>query len=170
MSFPFVPRSRYDRALAAERATTRHVAQRLDSMGTELAAVREQLASTDQAAEHEARRKALADALGEDKQHYTWDQLITQVAGLRQAGIDWMATADRERSRADGLQKVVDSARARAAEDKELARPVDGGSAGPLSSSARLRREKGRADKLAERLAEVTAANQACTCAGGDSE
>jgi hypothetical protein len=45
---------------------------------------------------------------------------------------------------------------------------VDGGSAAPLSLASGLLREKGRADKLAARLAEVTAANQSCTCAGGE--
>ena len=123
-----------------------------------------------QPAEDDVRRKALADALGEDTQFYTWEQLLTQVAGLKRAGVEWMAEATTERTRADGLQKVIDATRARQtkATDEE-SRPVDGGSLAPLSSSARLRREKAQNAALHKRLAEVTAANQACTC-GGDPE
>lgn len=46
-------------------------------------------------------------------------------------------------------------------------RPIDGGSPGPASASTRLRRAKAHASALHERLVEVTAANQACTCGGG---
>jgi hypothetical protein len=129
-----------------------------------------QLAEAGTAEEHDARRKALADALGEQAQHYSWDQIIAQVAGLKQAGVAWMAEATTERTRADGLQKVVDSVRALREQERDAGRPVDGGSAAPLSSSAKLRRARAHAARLHERLAEVTAANQACTCAGGEQE
>ena len=55
-------------------------------------------------------------------------------------------------------------------EADEESRPVDGGSMAPQSLASGLLREKGRADKLAAVVAELTAANQACTCAGGDPE
>lgn len=48
-------------------------------------------------------------------------------------------------------------------------RPIDGGSPAPASTSTRLRRAKAHASALHERLVEVTAANQACTCGGGAS-
>jgi hypothetical protein len=164
--FGFVSRDRHEQALAAERATVRHLTGRLSTAQNDLAAVREQLTTV---AEDDVRRKALADALGENTQFYTWEQLLTQVAGLKRAGVEWMAEAGSERTRADGLQKVIDASRARQtkATDEE-SRPVDGGSAAPQSLASGLLREKGRADKLAARLAELTAANQACTCAGGE--
>jgi hypothetical protein len=169
VNFPFVPRDRHEQILAAERATVRHLTDRLSTAQADLAAARKQYTTTGQAAEDDARRKALADALGEDKQFYTWEQLLTQVAGLKQAGVEWMAEAGAERTRADGLQRVIDATRARRTQaTDEESRPVDGGSMAPQSLASGLLREKGRADKLAARLAEVTAANQACTCAGGE--
>jgi chromosome segregation ATPase len=119
------------------------------------------------AAEDDVRRKALADALGEQHQFYTWEQLLTQVAGLKAAGVEWMAAAGEERTRADGLQKVIDATRARQTKvTDEESRPVDGAPMAPRSLASELLRQKGRADVLAAELAVVTAANQACTCGG----
>ncbi|MFI8351239.1 hypothetical protein [Streptomyces sp. NPDC085596] len=60
--------------------------------------------------EHDVHRKALADTLGDQKLHLNWDQLIAEVARLNGAAVAWMADHDREKRRADGLQKQLDDA------------------------------------------------------------
>jgi hypothetical protein len=43
--------------------------------------------------EHDVHRKAVADALGDQKRHLNWDQLITEVQRTRRAANGWMADA-----------------------------------------------------------------------------
>lgn len=112
------------------------------------------------------RRHQLADFLGVD-QDTSWAALIAAVAGLRKQAGALAAEAVVEKTRADNLTTVI-AARPRPHTDWE-ARPIDGASAAPLSEAARLRRVQGQNTALHERLAEVTAANHACTCGGGQS-
>lgn len=61
------------------------------------------------------------------------------------------------------MRKVADAARVACQHE---ARPIDGGSARPLSLGVQLRQEKDHSAALDRQLAVVTAANQACTCGG----
>jgi hypothetical protein len=61
------------------------------------------------------------------------------------------------------MRKVADAARAACQHE---ARPVDGGSATPLTLRTQLRRAKDHSAALDRQLAVVTAANQNCTCGG----
>ena len=56
--------------------------------------------------EHDVHRKALADALGEQKWHLNWDQLITEVVQLNKAAHAWMADYEAAKERAELLEKV----------------------------------------------------------------
>jgi predicted nucleic acid-binding protein len=51
--------------------------------------------------EHDVHRKALADALGPQKYHLTWDQLIAEVGRLHGATAAWMADYEAEKQCAD---------------------------------------------------------------------
>lgn len=58
--------------------------------------------------EHDVHRKALADALGEQKYHLNWGQLIAEVGQLNGAAEAWMADHTAEKQRADHLQQRLD--------------------------------------------------------------
>jgi chromosome segregation ATPase len=60
--------------------------------------------------EHDVHRKALADALGDQKRHLNWEQLIGEVSRLQGAAEAWMADHATEKKRADGLQARLDDA------------------------------------------------------------
>lgn len=100
---------------------------------TDLTAAREKLAEysgrrtvAEVLEEHDAHRKALADALGEQKRHLGWDALIGEVGGLAGSVADlttrldaaaseptvgeWRGRARRAEKRADHLQKELDNA------------------------------------------------------------
>jgi chromosome segregation ATPase len=165
VNLPFVPRSRHntetaklrtqirdaetERVRLTRRLTDKDTAnQRLSDDNTELQrrlSVYGTKARTvpDVLEEHDVHRKALADALGEQKWHLNWDQLIAEVAGLQRACVAWKAEVAGERARADQL--VIDLTEASSEEiaawearvkahwawrppvDQE-ARPVDGAS------------------------------------------
>jgi hypothetical protein len=168
VNFPFVPRDRHQRALAAEKATADHLSRRLKTAQADLATAREQLTTTvDPAEEHEVHRKALADALGEQKRHLNWDQLIAEVVRLNTAAEAWMADHAAEKQRADELaaglieasEEEIKAWEARVAAhwawrppvDREQ-RPVDGASGRPTHPATDLRRAQERCRALQARL------------------
>lgn len=93
--------------------------------------------------EHDVHRKALADALGEQKRHLGWDALIGEAGGLaaQVADLTERLLASEERAR---------TAKVRA--DAE-ARPVDGAPA-ETPAEARLRAELARSEKARSALEE----------------
>lgn len=60
--------------------------------------------------EHEAHRKALADALGPQKYHLNWDQLIAETARLEAACSEWMADVSKANAERDQLRAAADRA------------------------------------------------------------
>ncbi|WP_159056574.1 hypothetical protein [Streptomyces yokosukanensis] len=58
--------------------------------------------------EHDVHRKALADALGPQKRHLNWDQLIAEAARLNAAATEWMTECQAHATRADRLQRRLD--------------------------------------------------------------
>ncbi|MFI5473141.1 hypothetical protein ACIA6D_23240 [Streptomyces cacaoi] len=147
----------------------------------DLAKAREQLAAyggrrtvSNVLEEHDVHRKALADALGEQKYHLNWDQLIAEAARLTKACEEWMADHTTAVERADRLQAELDDARLLAArltaavETRQAfddqGRPVD--AAPPVrrdAGSARLRRERALVRKLEQRLSEMQLSHVADT-------
>lgn len=87
--------------------------------------------------EHDVHRKALADALGEQKRHLNWDALVGEVGGLAGSAAEWMGDHAREKARADELQQRLDDA---------VREPADGEWRG------RARRAEKRADHLQKEL------------------
>jgi hypothetical protein len=62
--------------------------------------------------EHDVHRKALADALGDQKRHLNWEQLIGEVGHLHGSAVEWMGDHAKEKARADELQaRLNDAAR-----------------------------------------------------------
>ncbi|MFK0140659.1 hypothetical protein [Streptomyces murinus] len=127
MKWPFVSRRRYDEAetarrqLAARHASLEELYAGASIVNTcvteELAAARNRIAEygvrrtvSDVLVEHDVHRKALADALGDQKYHLNWDQLIAEVARLNAAAEAWMADHAAEKKRADRLQARLDDA------------------------------------------------------------
>lgn len=104
-------------------------------------------------AEHDAHRKALADALGAEPEA-SWAELIAEVGEQRQSA---------------GMQAVLAATKARRTKPvDDDHRPVDGGSMAPRSLAAELLREREHSARLQKRLDEARAINEACTCAGGE--
>jgi predicted nucleic acid-binding Zn-ribbon protein len=169
---PFVARRRHAAALAeieglrrrvlATEARHDKVEDERRRIAEELAAARTQLADrvdgstvVDVLEEHDARRKALADALGDQKRHQSWDELIAGVVRLNAAAEAWMADHAAEKRRADELAAgLVEAsgeeikaweARVKAhwawkpAADPEK-RPIDGASGRPAHPATDLRR------------------------------
>lgn len=147
----------------------------------ELAALKGRLAEygsartvSDVLVEHDVHRKAIADALGEQKYHLNWDQLITEVGRLGKACKEWMADHAAATERAARLEAELDDARLLASrltaavesrqQAADLERPVD---EAPLSRkegpSARLRRERHRVRLLEQRLSDMQASHVADT-------
>jgi chromosome segregation ATPase len=140
-----------DKDIANQRLSDHNteLQRRLDAYGTKARTVPDVLE------EHDVHRKALADALGEQKRHLNWDQLIAEVAGVVKACVAWKAEVAGERARADRL--ALDLTEASAEEiaawearvkahwawkpptDQE-ARPVDGASGRPTHPATDLRR------------------------------
>lgn len=60
--------------------------------------------------EHDVHRKALADALGEQKRHLNWEQLIGEASRVAGLAAEWMADHAKEKARADHLQERLDDA------------------------------------------------------------
>jgi hypothetical protein len=120
MRWPFVTRAHYD--LAAGNATygaEQFIAISIvnDRLTDDLATARKRLAEygvrrtvADVLEEHDVHRKALADALGEQKRHLNWEQLTAEVARLNGAAEAWMADHAAEKKRADRLQQRLDDA------------------------------------------------------------
>ena len=130
-----------------------------EHLTTELTTARERLAEfggrrtvAEVLEEHDVHRKALADALGDQKRHLNWDQLIGEVGRLAESAIEQMADRVKEKARADSLQVQLDGAghepadgewrgRARRAEkrvahlEKELDNACGLPPGGPLSSA-----------------------------------
>lgn len=116
-------------------------------------ALAEDSKNADLVAEHDAHRQLVADALGAEPES-GWEALVAEAGKLR---------------RSVGLQTVIDATKARHTKPvDDDHRPIDGAPMAPRSLASELLRQKGRADGLAAELAVVTAANQACTCAGGE--
>ena len=92
MRWPWVFRARLEAALAEIKGLHHFVRQ----AGPRF---------TDVVEAHDAHRKALADALGEQKRHLNWDQLIAEVGSLRTAAAEWMAECEEHKARADALEK-----------------------------------------------------------------
>lgn len=133
MRFPFVPRAWYDARIAALTAVQEQLAKDLAAAEKELASMSEKYTDTaivndcltddlakaraqlaeykgrrtvaDVLEEHDVHRKALADALGDQKYHLNWDQLITEAADWVRAANTWMADCEAEKKRADHLDK-----------------------------------------------------------------
>lgn len=104
--------------------------------------------------EHDAHRKALADALGPQKYHLNWDELIGEVVHLNEAVTE--RTADVERLT---VQLGASEERARQAvqglrPDEWESRPIDGAPAVRRDTpSEELQRALDRCKELDERLA-----------------
>lgn len=88
-----------------------------ERLTTDLTAARERLAEyggrrtvAEVLEEHDVHRKALADALGEQKRHLNWEQLIGEVGRLAESAIEQMASHMTEKARADELQQRLDDA------------------------------------------------------------
>jgi hypothetical protein len=122
-------RLRAERDASNEVAETWHAAARQTSelytdasiangcLTNDLTAARKRLAEygarrtvSDVLEEHDVHRKALADALGDQKRHLNWDQLIAEVGRLNAAAEAWMADHAAEKKRADHLQARLDDA------------------------------------------------------------
>ncbi|WP_037616336.1 hypothetical protein [Streptomyces aureus] len=117
--------------------------------------------------EHDVHRKALADALGEQKWHLNWGQLIGEVSQLRKAAEESMAEAQAERARADLLdadatvataeeiaawEARVKAHRAWTPPRDQDKRPVDGASGRPTHPATDLRRALDRCMALQARI------------------
>lgn len=105
------------RVLAARLAVETTANVRLDGRIKALTGQGKTRTASEVLTEHDVHRKALADALGEQKRHLNWDQLIDEVAGLRKSAVAWMedtASAarrlDEEQRRGDVLQSRLDDA------------------------------------------------------------
>jgi predicted nucleic acid-binding Zn-ribbon protein len=61
--------------------------------------------------EHDVHRKAIADALGPQKYHLNWDQLIDEVTRLNKAAHAWKADYEAEKKRADHLEMGSETGR-----------------------------------------------------------
>jgi len=134
----------------ADRAYKQAAAENVRLAG-QLRALADESKAVDALAEHDIHRKTLAVALGMDPET-GWARLTAEAEKLRKAA---------------GVQAVIDATRARQTTVvDEDHRPIDGGSVGPRSLASELLRQKGRADRLATTVEELTAANQACTCGG----
>lgn len=127
---------------------------------TDLTAARERLAEfagrrtvAEVLEEHDVHRKALADALGEQKRHLGWDQLIGEVGRLAGAVADLTTRllVSEERARMAKVRADVEG------------RPVDGATA-VTPTEARLRSELRRSEKargaLEEQCRVLQAANE----------
>lgn len=143
MRWPFVSRRRHERELEyanadrerlrgernqfaddrdAFKAAVETAARQFEEADEQLAAARKRIAAygvrrtvSDVLEEHDVHRKALADALGDQKYHLNWDQLIAEVQRLHGACEAWAVDHAAEKRRADL------AARARA----ELAQRLD---------------------------------------------
>ena len=152
-------RTQFAKDRDAYRAAAETAARQFTTADRDLAAARRQLDERgqllakvpDALVDHDARRKALTDALGLP-QAADWSDVTVQASALRTL---------LSRARSD-----VAALTAELAELRDDGRHVDGGTVQPRTVSAEVLRERARADALAARLAEVTAANQACTCGG----
>ena len=115
--------------------------------------------------EHDVHRKALADALGDQKRHLNWEQLIGEVGRLAESAIEQMAGHVKEKARADELQaQLDDAARELAAVRKveeslarqihEMAQPVEPSDEEVDAAQLRLEldAERHRADHLQKEL------------------
>jgi chromosome segregation ATPase len=133
MRFPLIPRAWRDADVARLVAERDQLAKDLAAAETELAGVSEKYTDTaivndrlthdltkarerlaeygarrttaEVLEEHDVHRKALADALGDQKYHLNWDQLIAEAADWVRAANTWMADYEAEKKRADHLDK-----------------------------------------------------------------
>lgn len=120
--------------------------------------------------EHDSNRKALADALGDQKRHLNWHQLIADVVRLNKAAHAWMTDYETEKQRADRLEAGLPTASAEeiaAWEARVKAhhgwtptnelekRPIDGASGRPAHPATDLRRALDRCSALERRLAQA---------------
>lgn len=114
--------------------------------------------------EHDTHRKALADALGEQKRHLNWDQLITEVVRLNKAAAEWMADVERLTG-----QLAASEERARLAvqglrPEEWESRPVDGARRHRADAPGEeLRRALDQCRALAQQLDILQAAHVADT-------
>ena len=155
-----------ERAEKAEKAEATAVFNRgqairqFDNADGQLKAARKRLAEQKPAADlDDVHRKALADALGKQGHDRGWEQLIAETAGLQGQVEALGQRLGRANERL--LNKAAELRLAR-----EDSKPMEGGAIRPVTPSAELRQAREQARALAERLAEVAAANQACTCGG----
>lgn len=131
-----------------------------EHLTTELTTARERLAEfggrrtvAEVLEEHDVHRKALADALGDQKRHLNWDALIGEVGGLAGSVADLTTRllASEERARTAKSRADVEG------------RPVDGASDATAVES-RLRAELARSEKargaLEEHCRVLQAANE----------
>ena len=115
--------------------------------------------------EHDVHRKALADALGDQKRHLNWEQLIGEAGRLAGSAIEQLAGHVKEKARADELQaQLDDAARELAAVRKveeslarqihEMAQPVEPSDEEVDAAQLRLEldAERRRADHLQKEL------------------
>lgn len=105
------------RVLAARLTVEANANIRLDGRIKALTGQGKTRTASDVLEEHDVHRKALADALGDQKRHLNWGQLVDEVARLHKSAVAWMEDTasvvrrlDAERQRAERLQARLDDA------------------------------------------------------------
>lgn len=131
------------RELAAVRKVEESLARQIHEMAQPVEPSDEEVDAAQLRLEHDVHRKALADALGEQKRHLGWDALIGEAGGLAAsvADLTQRLLASEERARTAKTRADVES------------RPVDGASA-VTATEARLRAELSRSEKARGALEE----------------
>lgn len=143
---------KYAAETASEKYTDTSIVN--ECLTEDLAKARTQLAEyngrrtvSDVLEEHDVHRKAIADALGDQKRHLNWDQLIAEVHGWVKAANAWMADYEAEKKRADHLDKGGETGRLRrrvAHLEKQLDDATSAGDVGvPAGADWRRRPEVG---------------------------
>lgn len=170
-------RGEQDKALKARDTAVFNRQQAIEQntkLDAELAAAHKRLAAyggrrsvPDVLEEHDVHRKALADALGDQRRHLNWDQLIADVVRLHKAAAAWRADYEAEKLRAEQLEGPVNEADSKIASewgarvrahDRWKSCPggeglIEGGSRRPTHPAVELRRTQERCRALEARLA-----------------
>lgn len=172
-------RGERDKALKARDTAVFNRQQAIEQntkLDAELAAAHKRLAAyggrrsvPDVLEEHDVHRKALADALGDQKRHLNWEDLIADVVRLHKAAAAWKADYEAEKQRANELAgpageddlEAISAWGARVKEhDRWKPSPegdglIEGGSRRPAHPAVELRRTRDRCRALEARLAQA---------------
>lgn len=155
LRLPFVPRRSYDR-VAAEGA---YAAEELTAVSIVNERLTEDLAKTKAQVleEHEAHRQAIADAIGYQDPHLTWDRLTAVVAHVAKVAGEWQADHKVEKDRADLLAaQLNDAGRENGRLQVELRGAHEQVTSGAVAElRAQARREQKRADQLQKQYDEA---------------